>query len=362
MRLLPFQAIGTLIVVLGGALLIGCDSGSVIDDDTVAGVSLAELFRAPSQSELAQVEGDWASRTAEPANVRVVHEASLALAGTPATLKIVSHSVGGVTHYGGVLSPDGAAVGSLPVVVYSHGGDNGVSIDQEVLLVLAFFPDIADEFVYVIRSFRSERLRYGGEEWTSDGPPSPWDYDVDDALTLINVASEIEPAADLSRIAVVGFSRGAGVGMLMAVRDPRIDSVIEFFGPTDFFGPFVQSVVEETLMGNPRDLPGLAYLNRTFILPLQSGSISMDTARLELIRRSPILFAERLPDLQIHHGTADTIVPVTQAERLISVMQSLGRMAPSFESYLYDGGQHNPLTLTGSLERASEFLSRLLQN
>ncbi len=82
--------------------------------------------------------------------------------------------------------------------------------------------------------------------------------------------------------------------------------------------------------------------------------------RPELVRRSPVYFADRLPDLQIHHGTADEVVPVGEAERLIEVMVALGRGEPDFESYLYPGGTHNPLTLSGSIPRSQSFLGRLL--
>jgi hypothetical protein len=145
----------------------------------------------------------------------------------------------------------------------------------------------------------------------------------------------------------------------MAIRDPRIDVVVEFFGPTDFFGPFVQEVVEEALLGTPRDLPGLAYLDQRFIQPLKDGQLAIGDVRLELVRRSPVYYAQQLPQLQVHHGTADAVVPVGEAERLIEVMSALGRGAPGFEAYLYPDGEHDPLTLDGSIERTLEFLGRL---
>ncbi len=83
----------------------------------------------------------------------------------------------------------------------------------------------------------------------------------------------------------------------MAERDFRIDLVVEFSGPTDFFGPFVQEVTEEALRDTLGDLPGLEFLND------------------EYIRRSPICYADRLPQLQVHHGTADETVPLGEAER-----------------------------------------------
>jgi len=185
------------------------------------------------------------------------------------------------------------------------------------LLLPFVLEDDLDDYVFVIPSFRAERLTFGGVNYLSDGPPSPWDRDVDDALALLNVAVATTPEADDTRVGVIGFSRGACVAMLMAERDPRIDVVVEFFGPTDFFGPFVQEVTREALLGTLRDLPGLAYLNNTLIQPLKNGDLTIDEVRLEMVRRSPVYFAELLPQLQVHHGTADNTVPVGEAERLI---------------------------------------------
>ena len=63
--------------------------------------------------------------------------------------------------------------------------------------------------------------------YRSDGNASPWDWDVDDALALLDVAISTTPEANSDRIGVLGISRGADVAMLMAIRDPRIDAVVE---------------------------------------------------------------------------------------------------------------------------------------
>ena len=145
----------------------------------------------------------------------------------------------------------------------------------------------------------------------------------------------------------------------MAVRDRRIDAVVEFFGPTDFFGPFVRGVVEDALRGRPRDLPGLTYLDAQFIQPLQRGELTIQDVRPELIRRSAVYFVDRLPQVQVHHGTADSIVPVSQAQSLIDAMRAAGRTAPAFEFYLYPGGGLDPISLVGSLDRTVLFLGRV---
>lgn len=348
-------------LVLAALLIVAaCGDATGPEPPAEEGVDLALLFSPPTASESGAILSEWAGRDVQASDVVVLHETTLPQGSQGLTLRIISHRVGDVTHIGAIATPVGATDGSLPVIVYSHGGDQGENLDLTLLILPLALGDDIDNFVFVVPSFRSESLTFGGIEYPSSGDPSPWDRDVDDALSLLVAAFTITPEADPERIGVLGFSRGAAVGLLMAIRDPRIDSVVEFFGPTDFFGPFVQEVVEDALEGNLRDLPGLDFLNQEFIQPLNAGALSIAEMRLELLRRSPVYFAARLPDVQVHHGTADDVVPVGEAERLIEVMIELGRTAPGFESYLYEGGGHNPLSLAGALPRASEFLKRLL--
>ncbi len=325
---------------------------------------MTQLFASPTDNEIRSILADWQGRDVSPQGVTVVHTAPVTLGSTPATLRIVRHRVAGADHYGAVIAPNNAAVKSLPLLVFLHGGDDGIDVQGTVLLLGLGLPGIENRFVYVMPSFRSEPLSFGSVRYRSTGQPSPWDYDVDDALALVNVAASITPAADPERISVLGFSRGGGRGLPMGARDPRIDQIVEFFGPTDFFGPYVQRIAADALRGQPRKLPGLDYLNSAFIQPLKTGAVNLPTVRSELLRRSPVYFAERLPQVQVHHGAADSTVHVSQAEALIAAMDRIGRPNPSssFEGYIYPGGTHDPFTLSGmlALTRSRDFLRRSL--
>jgi dipeptidyl aminopeptidase/acylaminoacyl peptidase len=350
-----------LILLVGALSVLACDDSTGPGDRIVEGVDLDELFAEPTIAEAQAILDAWGERDVTAKTVETVLTRAETMGTTAATLRIVSHVVDEAEHFGAILVPDGAAAASLPVLIYTHGGDGGVDVDELLPLIPFLLGGLESDFVFVAPSFRAEPLIYDGATYLSEGAPSPWDRDVDDALALLSVAlSGLVPEADPSRVGVIGFSRGANVALLMAERDTRIDLVVEFFGPTDFFGPFVQDVVEEALRGQLRDLPGLDYLNTEFIQPLKRGESTIADVRPELVRRSPVLYAGRLPPLQVHHGTADEVVPVGEAERLIEVMEGLGRGEPEFEYYIYNGGTHNPLTLSGSLERTRTFVSRLL--
>ncbi len=344
------------------SLLFGCGDSSTNppDDHIVEGVNITALFAPPTQTEIDAVDALWDARSVTVAGFQVEATGTVDLNGTPGTVRIVSHLVDGNRHYGAIAFATSAAPESKAILVYSHGGDDGEDIDDVLSLLDFGFGGIPDDFVYIVPSFRSEPLTYNNVTYRSEGEPSPWDRDVDDALALVAAAIANVDAADPERVGIVGFSRGACVGMLMAIRDPRIDLVVEFFGPTDFFSAFTQDLVEDALNGELADLPGLNDLNDQLIQPFKNGDLTIADVRSEMLRRSPVYFAERLPQLQIHHGTADAIVPVSEVTRLISVMTELGRSEPEFEAYLYPNGTHNPLFLPRSIERTETFINRLV--
>lgn len=315
------------------------------------------VFTPPSQAEIDAVGADWAARDVSAAGVRVELTEALSLVGSPATLRIVSHTVTGARHYGAIVVPDGAPEESLHVLAYLHGGDGGVSVEDVQFLGLAL-GEFRDSFVYVVPSFRSEPLRHAGRSWVSEGASSHWDYDVDDAIALMTVAFETTPEARPGGYTAFGGSRGAGVALLAGARDERIRRIVGFFGPTDFYDDWVREIVREAALRMPRSLPGVTHLDSTVVQPFIRGDLAHAEVRLELARRSSVLFAHGLPAVQVHHGTIDQVVSVSQAESLIRTMEALGRGPPDFEAYIYEGGGHDFLTLQQAIQRAVEFVSR----
>ncbi len=323
-------------------------------------VDLDRLFAEPTAAEVAAVRSEWGSRTSIALGVREESSAPFPIGTVAGRVRVVSHLVDGHRHYGATVARTGAPPGSLPVLVYAHGGDAGVSVEELALLFLALGPRAAD-FLWVVPSFRSEPLRVGAQVFQSEGAPSPWDRDVDDALSLLSVVLAEEQAADPDRIGVLGLSRGAGVGLLMGARDPRVRAVVAYFGPTDFFDPWIRGIVEDALEGRPRDLPGLGWLDEAYLQPLRRGELSIPAMRRELVRRSAALFASSLPAVQLHHGTADPVVAFSQAERLDAAMRELGRGEPSWQFFAYPGAGHNPLQMPGSGDRTVAFVEGFVE-
>lgn len=343
------------------SMLLGCGGSDAPSGPgrIIAGVDLDELFAAPTVSEKKAVKAEWAKRDVSAVDAAIVAGNTLAAGQGTLQIHIVSHRVDDVLHYGAVIVPEGAAPHSLPMLVYAHEGDNGIDLDFLLQYLPLTLDDLQEQFVFVVPSFRGERLRYDDVDYQSEGGASPWDRDVDDALALVQAAAELFDAADPMRVGILGFSRGATVGMLMAIRNPQIDAVVSYYGPTDFLGPFVEDLVIEALEGQPRDLPGVQSLNEQLIAPLADGVLSVADVRLGLLRRSPLHFAADLPRLMLHHGTADDVVPVHETERLIQAMVKLGRNSPEFVFHIHQGAGHSPLGMLSSLPESRAFLEFL---
>ena len=346
---------GTQTVLVAGGLAATAVNAYAIDLEA----ELDVLFAPPTAAEIAAVRADWADRDVSPSGLTIELTEAYSLFGSPATLRVVSHVVGEARHYGAIVAPKSRRAASLPVLMYLHGGESGVDVDDVQFLAFGL-GELRDSFVYVVPSFRSEPLRYGDREWVSTGPGGHWDHDVDDTLALLNVALALTPQATPEGLSLVGASRGGGVALLAGIRDKRIENIVTLFGPTDFFDDWVREIVREAALGMPRQLTGVAHMDSTLIQPYMGGRIDLPRVRLELVRRSAVLFAEDLPALQLHHGDVDETVSISQAHAMIRVMEELGREPPDFEAFIYEGGGHEIFDLSGAIPRAVGFLRRAL--
>lgn len=125
---------------------------------------------------------------------------------------------------------------------------------------------------------------------------------------------------DGDRIGAMGYSAGAHLALMLGTTGPadglegpapadapgtRIQAVVNYFGPTDLaatdISPLSQSLVRDFLGATAADQPKLAA------------------------SASPLTFVDRTdPPVLTFHGTADSVVPVTQATRLSEAMTRAG--------------------------------------
>lgn len=354
-RLLPIS-----LLACGVLAFSACDSSTSSDSTppptppgmTAADVAMLDALFAPATAaETTLIASQWAERAPQVSDVRteasfrmsVAAPAYVTLLGFPKSwtdadtlpMRVVSHVVDGFRHNGILHVPGGA--GPFPVVVFAHGGDDGVD-EQQWNTFIQSLGTLRDSIALIAPSFRSEPVDIEEGVWTSQGSPSPWDRDVDDLRGLLRACAKIDPKLDTSRVSVVGYSRGGGVALLSAERDPAFKSVFTIAAPTSFQGPWVRGLAESILKGEAVDLPGVDYIESAVLKSLKSGSIGMDSARRELVRRSASTWARRLPAaLQSHHGMADVTVPSSELDRLVDALHVAGR---SVDSHFWPNRDH----------------------
>ena len=310
---------------------------------TNLGVDVTELFAPPTTAEIDAIREDWRDRELGAVDVRIEAERAL-----PAgeTLRVLSHMVGQQTHYGLVILPPGDHdPGSLPVLANFIGFGRVLVLDV---------PDTAraydSRFVTMLPSFRGHELRVGDESWFSDGDPyDQCDGGTDDAIAFLEAALSMTPEADPSTLIALGGSRGGNVAMLAGIRREDVDGVANIAGPTDYLRP--------ELLDHPNMT---ALYTNYFVRDLLAGVGTIPEARRRMLACSPLHFAEALPPMQAHHGTADENVPFEQAELLATRMRDLGRVPPEFQLFAYEGADHalvEELTLIS--ERIEKFIDRL---
>ena len=379
------------LVLLLALALPACDSTTdppVSTDFVASGVNFTRLFAPATPAETATIRADWAART-QPATGVTVSEGALLPDG--AMLYVVSHAItagpgAAGQHYGFVRVPAGAA--GAPVIVVHHGGDTGVKADTDVVGLERVFPALFSETVQVFPSYRSEPLVTGpfaavlGPTQTSGGTASPWDYDVDDAMTLLSAVlarDEFSAAVDAERIGALGFSRGGNTALLHTVRDARVDAVTDYFGPADFLNATVQGLALVVLGADSPtrqgalQLPGATFLYTSVLLPLQgpNGAVNEGAdyagARLALIRRSASQFTSGLRNVQVHHHRRDGVVRFPFSQVLDAAVQA-SRPQGAYEFFAYgepaasdadlSASFHSPTAMPESLGRTEEFLAR----
>jgi predicted esterase len=322
-------------------LLFGCGSKLPTQPDQTA--LLDALLNAPTSAEIATVTAlfDRQVYAASPGGFEVLETRP----GIFANLSLVRYHSAGLRIYGVMSQPKTAGI--YPIILYSHGGDAGLSA-EELDHPLSF------AFVQLASSFRSEPVLWFGRQYVSEGAPGLWDGDVADALTLLAHADHIS-GADKSRVISLGGSRGGAVALLTAIRQPHsFWRVVDLFGPTDFFDPAFRDDLNNMATPNADGRTGVAFLKREIVDPYMAGDLSLEAARLALLQRSALYFAERLPPVQIHHGTADDIVPVSQSDRLADRLQKLNRPVEYFQ---YIGKGHEPFLSDELLTRILAFLN-----
>lgn len=333
---------------------------------------LADLFRPPTSEEVATVRRDWAARDLTPNDVSDVATHVLDLPHGRFMARIVSHRVHGSVHYGAILVPYGATFGCCPVLLDLRGigwDYPPLDITNGTRTTRVLRKD-ANRVIIVVPSFRGEVLRVGQASYSSEGDRTDgWDGAADDAIALLGVVIDRVPEADSGRVCVYGKSRGGTVALLVGARDPRVNCVVDWAGPVDWFermGTHGWTLEEQVADGlregwKPGEGEGSAaqFIERYLKQSVENGNSDVSAIRLRMLASSPLYFSDQLPASDLHYGLEDRSVPVANGRALADRLEKRSASAPPFTIQFHDGAGHD-MPYPVAHDRSRAFLLRHL--
>lgn len=328
--------------------------------------SLDEVFKKPTNAEIAEVEADWKQRDLSPKDVIEVAKGRINLGSSDATVRIISHRVHGEKHYGAIIIPDGIEK-CAPLILDLKGVSwNYFPLVLNDIISPKILGAEQEKFIYVVPSFRGETLKFNGVDYLSEGDRTDsWDGATDDTLALLNAALSITPQADANRICAFGKSRGGSVALLAGIRNPKIKQVLNWAGPVDWFelmgteGWTQKEIVSEGMFNKSApNQEGGQFIER-YMLKAMEGKWNLSQVRLKMLAGSPIYFTKYLPQLQAHYGIEDEMVPIVNGQMLSQKMKKTGRTSAIFTSFFHASSGHD-LNQRIAFEESKKYLMLLV--
>lgn len=224
-----------------------------------------------------------------------------------------------------------------PVIIFNHG-----YIPPDEYRTTERYVDYVDGFAragYIV--FRSDYRGHGNSEGQAGGSYSNPGYTID-VLNGVTAVTTL-PAADPNRIGMWGHSMGGHITLRAMAVSPQIKAGVIWAGVV---GPypdlFVRGNIPTSNAAGPpptSTTPGAPGGRGRWRLEMVEtyGSPEENPAFWASISANSYL-ADMAGPLQLHHGTADSSVPVAASETLQAQMEAAGLYS---ELYVYEGDNHN---------------------
>ena len=293
---------------------------------SAAGVRAAETpsfsYGPVTPADLERVQADWENRDLRARNVKVIHEEGR----DGFTLLIVRHDVSSRAHFGAIFVPDVDDLSNVPVVVLPDGLEqNNPVFDLELNIRKFQSYEPLKGFIKILPAFRGRFMSYRDNGWFSRGDfCDAYDGPADDSIAMLNASQQLLPKASFHKVLVWGGSRGGNTALLMAVRDPRIHTVIALGAPVDFYREDWQ-------------VEGSNQYRCQFF-----DEKSEEESRNRMLASSPLFYSphNKLEEVFLHHDGKDEIVPVWNAREMAAQLES---HSIDVTTYVYPDGGHGAM-------------------
>jgi fermentation-respiration switch protein FrsA (DUF1100 family) len=242
-----------------------------------------------------------------------------------------------------------------PAIVFNHG-----YIPPAQYRTTERYVAYVDAFArngYIV--FRSDYRGHGDSEGEARGGYGSPDYTID----VLNAVTAVQnyPETDPDRVGMWGHSMGGYITLRAMVVSDQIKAGVIWGGVVgsyaDLFARWRRRGASESADDQP--LPSRGGRRWRSDLTAEYGSPEENPAFWDSISANAYLDDLSGP-IQLHHGTADTSVPVEFSELLYEQIQAVGG---NVEIYTYPGDNHNISgNLQLALQRSVDFFDRYVKN
>lgn len=264
---------------------------------------------------------------------------------------IVSYQSEGLKIYALLTVPTGKKPeNGWPVIVFNHG-----YIPPKEYRTTERYVAYTDAFSragYIV--FRSDYRGDGSSEGEARGAYGSSAYTID----ILNAVAALKryPDSDPNRIGMWGHSMGGHITLRTMVVSPDVKVGVIWAGVVASYPDLLNNWRRRNI-SPPPGIPTGARRWRDELV-LQFGSPEANPMFWNSISANSFLSDISGP-LQLHHGTADTSVPVAFSEKLAEQMRQAGKDA---ELYTYPGDDHNiSQNFSLAMERSVAFFDRYLK-
>ena len=292
-------------------------------------------------------------RAREYAGSDVVIEQTLA-PGSNYNRYLASYQSDGLKIYALLTVPRGAKPETdFPVIIFNHG-----YIPPTQYRTTERYIDYVDRIArsgYIV--FRSDYRGHGNSEGDARGGYGSPDYTID-VLNAVGTMKKF-PDADPNRIGMWGHSMGGYITLRAMVIDPSIKAGSIWAGVVASY-PDLISRWRRPSSGSAPSVPPSGSTQRRWRDELQEmyGTPQENPEFWNSISANSYL-AELSAPIQLHHGTADTSVPVLFSELL---NEQILDVDGNVELHIYQGDNHNISANFGTaMQRTIDFFNKYVK-